>query len=105
MKLEKYSFGIGDRFAHQGEAQLNALIKSKEAGITVAPVWNKSFREHQTVGSNHAETKKEADEAVKALEWENNYYIDADHINLSNVDQFLDHSNFFTIDVADYIGK
>ena len=27
MKIGKYSFGIGDRFAHQGEAQLQALMK------------------------------------------------------------------------------
>ncbi|MEF8810176.1 MAG: hypothetical protein V5A47_04570, partial [Bacteroidales bacterium] len=63
MDLEKYTLGIGDRFAHQGEAQLKALIKSKEAGVTIAPVWNKSHREHQTVGTNHEEVKKEADEA------------------------------------------
>jgi hypothetical protein len=31
--------------------------------------------------------------------------VDADHINLHTVDQFLDHSNFFTLDVADYIGS
>jgi len=105
MKLEKYSFGIGDRFAHQGEAQLKALIKSKEAGVTIAPVWNKSHREHQTVGTNHAEVKKEADEAVTALGWQENYYVDADHINRDNVDQFIDYANFFTLDVADYIGK
>ncbi len=105
MDLEKYTLGIGDRFAHQGEAQLNALIKAEKAGVHVAPVWNKSFREHQTVGSNHAETKKEADEAINALNWPGNYYVDADHINLSNVGEFLDYANFFTIDVADHIGE
>jgi hypothetical protein len=26
MKLGKYSFGMGDRFGHQGEAQLKAII-------------------------------------------------------------------------------
>jgi hypothetical protein len=105
MKLEKYSFGIGDRFAHQGKAQLDAFFKAKEAGIPVVPVWNKSFREHQTVGSSFDQPKQEADEAVKSLGWTDNYYVDADHINLSNVDGFLEHANFFTIDVADYIGK
>ena len=54
MKLEKYSFGIGDRFAHQGKAQLKALIKAKEVGVPVVPVWNKSYREHQTeIGRAH----------------------------------------------------
>ncbi|HEX3007743.1 MAG TPA: tagaturonate epimerase family protein, partial [Bacteroidales bacterium] len=32
-------------------------------------------------------------------------YLDADHINKSNVDRFLTPCNFFTLDVADYIGK
>ena len=27
MKIGKYSLGIGDRFGHQGEAQLRAIIK------------------------------------------------------------------------------
>ena len=105
MKLEKYSFGIGDRFAHEGKAQLEALIKAREAGKPIMPVWNKSFREHQTVGSTHAQTRQEADEAIRALNWHGPWYVDADHINLSNVDEFLEHANFFTIDVADYIGK
>jgi len=105
VKLEKFSFGIGDRFAHQGKAQLNAFFKAKEAGIPVVPIWNKSYREHQTVGSSFDQPKQEANEAVKSLGWTDNYYVDADHINLSNVDGFLEHANFFTIDVADYIGK
>ena len=45
MKLEKYSFGIGDRFAQQGEAQLKAILKAGEMGISIVPVWNKSNRE------------------------------------------------------------
>jgi hypothetical protein len=31
--------------------------------------------------------------------------VDADHINLSNVDRFIEFSDFFTLDVADSIGK
>ena len=46
-----------------------------------------------------------ADAAVKALGVAGPYFVDADHINLSNVDRFIDHSDFFTLDVADYIGK
>ena len=45
-KLGKYSFGLGDRFAHQGEAQLEALIRTEELGVKFIPVWNKSNREH-----------------------------------------------------------
>jgi hypothetical protein len=45
MILEKYLFGIGDRFARQGKAQLRAIIKVKAQGIDIVPVWNKSHRE------------------------------------------------------------
>lgn len=105
-KISKYSFGIGDRFGHQGKAQLKAFIAAKEQlGIEFTPVWNKSFREHSIIGTHPSEVRKEADEAVKALGWEGDYYVDADHINFKNVDSFVDVSDFFTIDVADFIGK
>jgi hypothetical protein len=105
MKLEKFSFGIGDRFAQQGEAQLAAIMKARDRGIPIVPVWNKSNREHQIIHSSPADTRREADKAVKALQWSEPYYVDADHINLGTVDAFLEHSDFFTLDVADYIGK
>ena len=103
--LEKYSFGIGDRFGMQGEAQLRALEMAADAGISMVPVWNKSNREHQIIHSIPADTRLEADMAVKKMNWKKSYYVDADHINLKNVDGFIDHCDFFTIDVADYIGK
>ena len=105
MKLEKYSFGIGDRFAQQGEAQLKAIIKAKEMRIDIVPVWNKSNREHQIIHSSPADTRAEADKAVKKLGWSGAYHVDADHINLNTVDAFIEHSDFFTLDVADYIGS
>lgn len=106
MKIGKYSFGIGDRFAHEGVNQLKALIKAEEQfGVHFVPVWNKSNREHQIVGTEPAETRQEADAAVKALGYKGQYFVDADHINMNNVDKFIDSSDFFTIDVADYIGK
>jgi hypothetical protein len=105
MKLDKYSFGIGDRFAQQGEAQLKAIIKAKEMGIEIVPVWNKSNREHEIIHSSPADTRAEADKAVRALNWSDDYHVDADHINLNTVDAFIEHSDFFTLDVADYIGS
>jgi len=105
MELGKYSFGTGDRFAHQGLAQLRGSMLAKEAGIEITHVWNKSFREHKTVKTSPNDVRKEADDAVKTLGWEGKYFVDADHINLTNVDQFINSSDFFTIDVADYIGK
>ncbi len=106
MNLGKYSFGMGDRFEHQGEAQLSAMLKAqKTLGIAITPVWNKSNREHNIVHTEPANTRKEADAAVKALGYTGPYFVDADHINLGNVDRFIDHCDFFTLDVADYIGK
>lgn len=105
MKISKYSFGVGDRFNHEGEAQLKALMKANARGVEVTPVWNKSNREHNIVHSEPEGTRTEADEAVKALAWEKPYFVDADHINLSNVDRFIQHSDFFTLDVAMYIGN
>ncbi|MDR1919284.1 MAG: tagaturonate epimerase family protein [Tannerellaceae bacterium] len=106
MQIGKYSFGIGDRFAHQGEAQLRALRQASENwGVEITPVWNKSNREHLLVHSTPAGTRREADEAVAALGYEGAYFVDADHINLSNVDAFIESSDFFTLDVADFIGR
>jgi hypothetical protein len=105
MILEKYSFGVGDRFNHQGEAQLSALITATSEGVEVTPVWNKSNREHNIVHSEPVGTRMEADAAVKNLGWEGPYFVDADHINLSNVDRFIDYADFFTLDVAMYIGN
>ncbi len=105
MKIGKYSFGIGDRFNHEGVAQLKALINANSKGVEVIPVWNKSNREHNIVHSEPEGTRKEADEAIKSLNWNNQYFVDADHINLTNVDRFIQYSDFFTLDVAMYIGN
>ncbi len=103
--LGKYSFGIGDRFGQQGKAQLKAFFLAKEKGIDITPVWNKSNREHQIIHSEPEDTRYAANQAVKETGWKGNYFVDADHININNVDRFVDHSDFFTIDVADYIGR
>jgi hypothetical protein len=97
--------GIGDRFAHQGKAQLAAFLKAKQLGVDVSPVWNKSNREHHIVHSAPPSVRKEADDAVKALGWKGAYFVDADHIGLRTVDLFIAPSNFFTLDVADFIDK
>lgn len=103
--LPKYSVGVGDRFAHQAKAQLQACILAAEQGVEVIPVWNKSNREHAIIGSDPSTTRAAADLAVKTLGWNKPYYVDADHINLTTVDRFAQPCDFFTIDVADLIGK
>ena len=102
MELEKFTLGIGDRFGREGVAQLAALQKVPDAGVI--PVWNKSNREHMLIGSTPADTRRAADEAVKAAGWNAPYHLDADHIGLKTVDRFLPHCDFYTIDVADFIG-
>lgn len=104
MYIGKFSFGVGDRFSRQGQAQLRALIRANEKGVEVTPVWNKSNREHDIVHSEPMQTRREADDAVNALGWTKDYFVDADHINLSNVDRFMMPADFFTLDVAQYIG-
>jgi len=105
LKLEKYSIGVGDRFGQQAPAQLRACIQSRTQQVTVIPVWNKSFREHSIIGSNHAQVKAAAEAAVKALNWDLPWHVDADHIRLDTVDGFIPNSDFFTLDVAESIGK
>lgn len=105
VSLGKFSIGIGDRFQHQGVAQLRAIARAGSKGVDITPVWNKSNREHLLVHSNPEETRSEADHAVAQLGWTSAYRVDADHINMSNVDRFIDHADFFTIDVAGFIGK
>ncbi|MGO8835798.1 MAG: tagaturonate epimerase family protein [Limisphaerales bacterium] len=103
--LGKFSFGLGDRFAHQGRAQLRACVLATGLGADVVPVWNKSNREHLFTGTEPVSLRAEADAAVAALGWKKPYHVDADHIRLETVDRFLVPSDFFTIDVADSIGR
>ena len=105
LRLEKYSFGMGDRFAHQAKAQLRACVQARAAGVDVTPVWNKSYREHTIVGSQPASVLAAARAAVRESDWHKPFYIDADHIRLDIVDQFIESSDFYTLDVADWIGQ
>lgn len=101
----KFTFGVGDRFAHGAHAQLAAFIEARKLGIDIVPVWNKSNREHNIIGSEPIQTRQAADKAVADLGWTGEYLLDADHINLSTVDRFVAHCDFFTLDVADDIGE
>ncbi|MFL6227395.1 MAG: tagaturonate epimerase family protein [Pyrinomonadaceae bacterium] len=105
LRLEKYSFGVGDRFARQAKAQLRACVEARAAGVDVTPVWNKSYREHSIVGSQPASVLAAAQGAVRELDWHTPFHIDADHIRLDIVDQFIDSSDFYTLDVADWIAQ
>ena len=103
--LPRFSFGVGDRFAHEAAAQLLAFERLAAAGVVAAPVWNKSNREHTFIGSEPASVRQAAAAAVAERGWRHPWFVDADHIGLATVDRFLEPSDFFTIDVADAIGK
>ncbi|MCA9078851.1 MAG: hypothetical protein KDA93_27760, partial [Planctomycetaceae bacterium] len=104
LELDKYSLGVGDRFAHQAAAQFRAFVQLAELGKRVTPVWNKSNREHSFVGSEPSSVQIAAQRAVQQLDWQTHWHVDADHIQLQTVDRYLDCTDFFTIDVADSIG-
>jgi tagaturonate epimerase len=105
VKLEKFTLGVGDRFARQGLAQLQAVLQAHGAGVDVYPVWNKSNREHLIIETKPDDVRAEADRAVAVLGFKGSYYVDADHIGLKTVEAFLAPSDYFTLDVADFIGK
>ncbi len=105
IELPRFSVGVGDRFAHQAKAQLAACIKAAEAGVDVVPVWNKSNREHTIIGTEPSQTRTAADAAVKSAGWKQAYFVDADHITIKTVERFLESCDFFTLDVADEIGR
>ncbi|MGA2176409.1 MAG: tagaturonate epimerase family protein [Verrucomicrobiota bacterium] len=105
LPIGKYSFGMGDRFARQAQPQLLTCIRAARQGADIVPVWNKSNREHLTIGSEPGQSRAAAAAAVKALNWTKPWFLDADHIRLETVDRFLPHADFFTIDVADWIAR
>jgi len=105
MILSRYSMGIGDRFGRRGRAQLAAFVEGQALGADLTPVWNKSHREHHIIQTHPDSVRAEADAAVRALGWTGPYHVDADHINLQTVDTFIAGSDFFTIDVADFVGR
>src|SRR5258708_13821876 len=104
LNLPKFSVGVGDRFAHQARAQLAACVLAAKDGVEVAPVWNKSNREHTIIGSDPSQTRREADAAVKELGWKKPYFLGADHINFKTGGRFLCSSDFFTFGVAGILG-
>ncbi len=105
LTLAKFTIGVGDRFAHQAKSQLHAFQLAAAQGVAAVPVWNKSNREHTFIGSHPQSVFDAAQAAVNALNWTAGWHVDADHIRLETVDKFLACSDFFTIDVADSIGK
>jgi hypothetical protein len=105
IKLPKYSIGMGDRFAHEADAQLRACIQAAQHGVDITPVWNKSNREHLIIGSEPRATRTAVEHAVKAMHWSKPFFVDADHINLATFERFVESCDFFTIDVADFIGQ
>jgi hypothetical protein len=80
LSLGKFSFGMGDRFAQQGNAQLSACVLATKLGADIVPVWNKSNREHTPIGTEPSSLRAEAGGDGLALPKE--IYSDAlDHVD------------------------
>lgn len=62
--------------------------------MKIAPVWNKSNREHTFVGSEPQSVFDAGKAAVAALGWMDGWHVDADHIRLETADRFLPCSDF-----------
>jgi hypothetical protein len=105
LRIAKYSLGVGDRFAHQARPQLRACMEAAARGVEISPVWNKSNREHVIVGSEPGSVTAAAAAAVRELGWDRPWHVDADHINVDTVDRYLEASDFYTLDVAAFIGR
>lgn len=105
LPIEKYSFGVGDRFAREAKPQLEACALAARESVDVTPVWNKSHREHTIVGSRPESVREAADRAVKETGWNRAFRVDADHATFETVNLFLASSDYFTLDVAETIGK
>ncbi len=105
MRLSRFSIGTGDRFGLEGEAQIAAFKELRAHGGEADIVWNKSNREHVIIGSSPADQANAAATSIKNTGWDGKWFVDADHISLKTVDWFLSHCNFFTIDVAETIGR
>ncbi len=73
LALDKFSFGVGDRFGRQAEARLRACMMAAEHGAEIIPVWNKSNREHAIIGSQPADARKAVDAAIGNLGWKRPY--------------------------------
>ena len=105
MTIARFSMGTGDRFGREGVAQVAAFEKIKADGVDVAIVWTKSNREHTIIGTSPADQRAAADAAAATAGWQGQYYVDADHVGLANVDWFIPYCDFYTIDVTNCIGK
>ena len=95
--LEKYTIGVGDRFAHQAKAQLQACIQIANDGVDVVPVWNKSNREHDFIGSTPQSVFDAAKIAINDAGWDKGWHVDADHINMNTVDKYIECSDFLRL--------
>jgi hypothetical protein len=103
--IGKFSLGMGDRFAQEAEAQLHRLPhgRATRRGRRARLEQVQPRTPDHRVGA--ASVRAAAEAAIKKLGWKSEWHIDADHIRLETVDRFMSASDFFTIDVADSIGK
>jgi len=103
--ISKYSVGIGDRFGLEGADSCGAFLAARDRGVTITRSGTSRTREHSLIGTD-LRRAAEADAAVKACQWTGPYFVDAESTSAwPPVDKFSRRVTFFTIDVADSIGK
>ena len=105
MQIPPYSFGFGDRFSLHGQAFINAINEAQKNGIDVFPVWNKSHTEYKRTLDTPAQMSASVKNLLAKSAWSNAYGLDADHVTSENIDNYIDHCDYFTIDVSNYIRK
>jgi len=106
LKLGKYSVGIGDRFAHQAKAQLQACVQALASGVESYSGMEQiepRARHHRLPACLDAASRQcrrpgaQLEAAVVSA--------NADHITLQTFGRFLDACDYYTIDVAEFIGQ
>src|SRR5258708_13562649 len=96
LNLPKFSVGVGDRFAHQARAQLAACVLAAKDGVEVAPVWNKSNREHTIIGSDPSQTRRGAEAAGKETSSRKASFLGIVPNNFSTAGGVLQSCHFFS---------
>lgn len=82
-KVEKFFLGTGDRFGRKSLAKIQAIQAAQQAGAQIAPVWQKSNREHNPLRSEPGKTGTAGKIAARSAGFEGPIDLDADHIGLA----------------------
>jgi hypothetical protein len=90
VQLEKYSFGVGDRFGHQGESQLQGFLAAKAGGegLSIAKrIYVDSFARFDELCAPYTNVvdidKRQLPAPAAVSDWNRDDFVDAVRHNLS----------------------